>query len=326
MGKIKHSLLRLFFTIFSLIAISSIRAETWTLPPADIDIVGQIRTTQAGRTDTLLDIARLHDIGQTEIVLANPEVDRWMPEDGSKVVLPSRHIFPQAERTGLVLNLPEMRLYYFPDPKKGGKPVVMTFPTGIGRMDWETPLGISKVIEKRKDPTWTPPESIKKHRIANGEPSLPDIVPPGPDNPLGGYAIRLSIGNGSYLIHGTIKPFGVGMRVSSGCIRLYPEDIEKLYDKVQIGTQVNIVNQPIKLGWLLDSLFIELHPPLEEDEANYADYKQIVFDTVNEFLVQKRDRKNLPDDFEINQTVLEEAIQHKTGIPVLISQTSSNKN
>lgn len=315
-----HRFILFFIVVSNGFAFSSIRAESWVLPPADIDIFGQIRTTQAGRADTLLDIARLYDIGQTEIVLANPGVDRWMPDDGSKVVLPSRYIFPQAERKGLVLNLAEMRLYYFPEPQKSEKPVVMTFPIGIGRMDWETPLGISRIIEKRKDPTWIPPESIKKHRIANGEPPLPDIVPPGPDNPLGRHAMRLSIGKGTYLIHGTAKPFGVGMRVSSGCIRLYPEDIENLFDKVPIGTQVNIVNQPIKLGWLLNQLYIELHPPLEENEAEYADYKKIVIATINDFLAQKRSQANLSVDFEINYQALEKAILEKNGMPVLISR------
>ncbi|PTN12326.1 L,D-transpeptidase ErfK/SrfK [Nitrosomonas aestuarii] len=315
-----HRFFLFLFAISNGISFSSIHAETWILPPADIDIFGQIRTTQAGRTDTLLDIARLYDIGQTEIVLANPTVDRWMPDDGSEVILPSRHIFPRAERKGLVLNLPEMRLYYFPEPKNGEKPIVMTFPMGIGRMDWETPLGISKIIEKKKDPTWTPPESIKKHRIANGEPPLPDVVPPGPDNPLGRHAMRLSIGKGSYLIHGTAKPYGVGMRVSSGCIRLYPEDIENLFDKVPLGTQVNIVNQPIKLGWLLNQLYIELHPPLEEENVKNADYKQIVIATINDFLAEKNSQKNMTVDFEINHQALEQAISDKSGMPILISR------
>ncbi|MCB1948871.1 L,D-transpeptidase family protein [Nitrosomonas sp.] len=315
---VRYSLL--FFTVFVSFVFTTARAETWVLPPEDIDIFGQMRTTQAGRADTLLDIARMYDIGQTEIVLANPDVDRWMPEDGSTVILPSRHIFPQADRKGLVLNLPEMRLYYFPQSKKGEKPVVMTFPIGIGRMDWETPLGLSKIIEKKKDPTWVPPESIKKHRIANGEPPLPNVVPPGPDNPLGRHAMRLSIGSGSYLIHGTIKPYGVGMRVSSGCIRMYPEDIEHLFDKIPLGTQVNIVNQPIKLGWLLDQLYIELHPPLEEDEGKYADYQQSVFDVINDFLANKNSQKRLSSDFEIDHEVLQQAIREKKGIPVLISR------
>jgi len=319
MQKILLSLLTVSIFLTAMV----VRAESWQLPPEGIDLFGQIRTTQAGRQDTLLDIARLYDIGQTEIVLANPHVDRWMPDDGSEVILPSRYIFPQAERKGIVLNLPEMRPYYFPEIKKGEKPVVITYPIGIGRMDWETPLGISRITEKRKDPTWIPPESIKRHRIANGEPPLPDIVPPGPDNPLGRHALRLSIGKGTYLIHGTVKPFGVGMRVSSGCIRLYPEDIERLFDLVSVGTQVNIVNQPVKLGWQLDSLFIELHPPLEEDEAKIANYKQMVISEINDFLMLEQNQRKLGVDFEINHEVLDRAIAEKSGIPVMISRISS---
>src|SRR5690349_15168391 len=235
------------FAIANLVPVSLLRAETWILPPQDIDIFGQIRITHASREETLLDIARQYDIGQIEILLANPDVDRWLPKDGAKVILPSRYIIPHADRKGLVLNLPEMRVYYFPESKKGEKPVITTYPVGIGRMDWVTPLGISKIIEKKKDPTWIPPKSLQMDRIAKGEQPYPDIILPGPTNPLGRHAMRLSIGGGSYLIHGTIKPFGVGMRVSAGCVRMYPEDIEALFDNIPIGTQVQIVNQPIKL-------------------------------------------------------------------------------
>lgn len=311
------------FAITSLIAVSSsIRAETWVLPPPGIDIFGQIRTTQASREETLLDIARQYDIGQIEILLANPNVDRWLPEDGAKVILPSRYIIPHADRKGLVLNLPEMRIYYFPEPKKGEKPMITTHPVGIGRMDWITPLGVSRIVEKKKDPTWTPPKSLQMDRIANGEPPYPSVVPPGPTNPLGRHAMRLSISGGSYLIHGTIKPFGVGMRVSAGCVRMYPEDIEALFDKIPIGAQVQIVNQPIKLGWLLESLFIELHPPLEEDEEKYANYKQMAIAAINDFLALNN-RRNIPVDFEIDQEALKQAIMEKNGMPTLISRSRS---
>lgn len=311
------------FAITSLIAVSSsIRAETWVLPPPGIDIFGQIRTTQASREETLLDIARQYDIGQIEILLANPNVDRWLPEDGAKVILPSRYIIPHADRKDLVLNLPEMRIYYFPEPKKGEKPMITTHPVGIGRMDWITPLGVSRIVEKKKDPTWTPPKSLQMDRIANGESPYPSVVPPGPTNPLGRHAMRLSISGGSYLIHGTIKPFGVGMRVSAGCVRMYPEDIEALFDKIPIGTQVQIVNQPIKLGWLLESLFIELHPPLEEDEEKYANYKQMAIAAINDFLALNN-RRNIPVDFEIDQEALKQAIMEKNGMPTLISRSRS---
>lgn len=313
---------RLFIFILALsnIAIISIaRAETWTLPPTDIDIFGQITTITANREETLLDIARRHDIGQIEILLANPEVDRWLPTDGAKVLLPNRYIIPQVERKGLILNLAEMRLYFFPEPKKGEKPVVITHPVGIGRMDWDTPLGISKIIEKKKDPTWTPPQSIQNDRIANGEPPYPDVVPAGPDNPLGRHALRLSVGSGSYLIHGTIKPFGVGMRVSSGCVRMYPEDIETLFDKVPIGTPVHIVNQPIKVGLLANSLFVELHPPLEEEEEKYKDYSKLVSTAILDFLTQDK-RQEYIENISIDEDRLKRAILEKSGMPVLISK------
>lgn len=310
----------LWLVVFSNFLVFSARAETWVLPPPDIDIFGQIRTTHASREETLLDIARQYDIGQIEILLANPTVDRWLPQDGAKVILPNRYVIPHVERKGLVLNLPEMRIYYFPESGKSEKPVVITHPVGIGRMDWVTPLGISKIVEKKKDPTWIPPKSLQMDRIANGEQPYPSIVPPGPTNPLGRHAMRLSIGGGSYLIHGTIKPFGVGMRVSAGCVRMYPEDIEALFDKIPIGTQVHVINQPIKLGWLLDSLYIELHPPLEEDEAKYADYKQMTINAINDFLTLKNSKRNISEDFEVDQEALRKAIMEKSGMPVLISR------
>ncbi len=307
--------------LINFVVVTSVRAETWVLPPHDVDIFGQIRTTQASREETLLDIARQYDIGQIEILLANPAVDRWLPQDGAKVILPSRYIIPHVERKGLVLNLPEMRIYYFPESVRGEKPVVITHPVGIGRMDWVTPLGLSKIVEKKKDPTWIPPKSLQMDRIANGEQPYPSIVPPGPTNPLGRHAMRLSIGGGSYLIHGTIKPFGVGMRVSAGCVRMYPEDIAALFDRIPIGTQVHVVNQPIKLGWLLDSLFIELHPPLEEDEEKYVNYKQMTINAISDFLALKSSRKNVTEDFEIDQEALRKAVMEKSGIPVLISRS-----
>lgn len=312
-----------FFAILNLIAAFPIKAETWVLPPSDIDIFGQIRTTHASSAETLLDIARQYDIGQIEILLANPNVDRWLPQDGAEVILPSRYIIPHGDRKGLLLNLPEMRIYYFPEPKKGEKPMIITHPVGIGRMDWITPLGTTKIVDKKKDPTWIPPKSLQMDRIANGEQPYPSIVPPGPTNPLGRHAMRLGISSGSYLIHGTIKPFGVGMRVSAGCVRMYPEDIEALFDKVPIGTTVQIVNQPIKLGWLLDSLFIELHPPLEEDEEKYTNYKEMVVTAINDFLTLKSSKRTIPADFEIDQEALKQAIMKKSGMPVLISRTTT---
>ena len=279
-------------------------------PPADVDVIGQVSSITASSDDTLLDIARRYDLGQNEILLANPTVDRWLPEDNAVVVLPNRFILPNVERTGLVLNLPEMRLYYFPEPEAGETPVVITHPISVGRMDWETPLGKTSIINKKKDPDWRPPQSLKDEAIAEGNEPLPDIVKAGPDNPLGRYAMRLGIPG--YLIHSTNKPYGVGMRVTHGCLRMYPEDIERLFENIPVGTPVHIVNQPIKLGWLAGSLFVELHPPLDEDREKYANYMQSVLDAIAEFTA--------PDEINLSGRALLEAIELQDGMPAAVTR------
>ncbi len=238
LGQMAALTLGLLFTL-------KVAAETFILPPPDIDLIGQIQVVYAVHEDTLLDIARQHSIGHQEIVQANPGVDLWIPGKGTPVVVPGRYILPDAPRKGLVLNVPEMRLYYYPKSEDGEKPVVITHPVSIGRMDWNTPLGKTSIIAKHKDPSWYPPASIKAEHAADGDP-LPDVVPPGPDNPLGRYALRL--GKPGYLIHSTNKPFGIGMRVTHGCVRMYPEDIERLFPQIPVNTPVHIVNQPIKVG------------------------------------------------------------------------------
>ena len=296
--------------ILVIIASGPSRADIFTLPPPDVDVIGQMDSVTASRDETLLDIARRYDLGQNEILLANPAVDRWLPEENSVVVLPNRFILPNVERTGLVLNLPEMRLYYFPKPAPGETPVVITHPVSVGRMDWETPLGQTKIVTKQKDPDWRPPQSLKDEAIAEGNEPLPDIVKAGPDNPLGRYAMRLGIPG--YLIHSTNKPYGVGMRVTHGCLRMYPEDIERLFEDIPVGTPVHLVNQPIKLGWLAGSLFVELHPPLEEDTDNYANYMQSVLDAIAEFTA--------PDEISLSGRTLWQAIEHQDGIPVAVTR------
>jgi len=303
--------MRLFYTfILTIIAASQSQADIFTRPPVDVDVIGQMNSITASSNETLLDIARRYDLGQNEILLANPGVDRWLPEDNAVVVLPNRFILPDVERTGMVLNLPEMRLYYFPEPEAGETPVVITHPISVGRMDWETPLGKTTIINKKKDPDWRPPQSLKDEAIAEGNEPLPDIVKAGPDNPLGRYAMRLGIPG--YLIHSTNKPYGVGMRVTHGCLRMYPEDIERLFEDIPVGTPVHLVNQPIKLGWLAGSLFVELHPPLDEDKDKYANYMQSVLDAIAEFTG--------PDEINLSGRALWEAIEHQDGTPVAVTR------
>jgi L,D-transpeptidase ErfK/SrfK len=295
------------------------QAGSFILPPADVDIVGLVTSVTAGRDNTLLDIAREYDIGQNEILHANPDVDRWLPADNSAVTLPNRFILPGTKRTGLVINLPEMRLYYYPKPKAGEPPVVITHPVSVGRMDWETPLGITKIISKKKDPSWRPPQSLKDEAIAEGEDPLPDIVEAGPDNPLGRYAMRLGIPG--YLIHSTNKPYGVGMRVTHGCLRMYPEDIESLFEVIPVNTPVQLINQPIKLGWLAGSLFLELHPPLEEDQEQYQDYMQSVLNAISDFLADENNTADVAAvDVGLSGSALRQAVEEKSGMPVLISR------
>lgn len=289
------------------------QAHTLTRPPVYVDVIGKIEQTRANSGDTLLDIARRHDLGQNEILLANPAVDRWLPGAGEKILLPNRYIIPRARRSGLILNLPEMRLYYFPIKGLGQLPLVITHPVSVGRMDWKTPLGHTRVVAKQKDPAWYPPRSLKEEAAAAGE-TLPDVVKPGPDNPLGRYAIRLGIPG--YLIHSTNKPYGVGMRVTHGCVRMYPEDIEMLFDEVPVGTPVQIVNQPVKVGWLDGTLFLEVHPPLAEDREKYGNFMQQVQDAIADAISGVNTKYRVA----LNARAIRMAIEEQTGIPVAISR------
>jgi L,D-transpeptidase ErfK/SrfK len=207
---------------------------------------------QASYEDTLVDLARQFKLGYVEMVAANPGTDPWLPGDGADIVLPTVHLMPdlgESEPEGIVINLADMRLYYFRKP--GDAPV--SFPIGIGRDGLTTPTGATKVVGKRKNPDWHPTE-----RMRSEDPELPEVIPSGPENPLGSRAMYL--GWPQYLIHGTNKPWGVGRRVSSGCVRMYPEDVEKLFDMVTVGTKVTVIDEPIKFGWIGGQLFIEAHP------------------------------------------------------------------
>ena len=235
-------------------------AEVYEMPAAGNDVVGALTMVAARADDTLLDIARRHGLGYEDIVRANPDVDIWLPGEGTEVVLPTRFVLPPGPRTGIVLNLAEYRMYYFPTPKAGETAIVMTYPMSIGRMDWETPLGRTSIISKVRNPSWYPPESIRAEHAADGRP-LPRIVPAGPDNPLGQYAMRLGLPG--YLIHGTNRPAGVGMRVTHGCVRMFPEDIGFLFGQVKVNTPVRIINEPVKIGWDNDELVVEVHRTLE---------------------------------------------------------------
>jgi L,D-transpeptidase ErfK/SrfK len=242
------------------LAAGPLHAEVYELPPEGYDVIGAVSTITARYEDTLVDIARRHGLGYYDLVKANPGVNVWLPGEGTEIVLPSRFVLPPGPRTGLVLNLAEYRMYYFPEPEPGRPAYVYTYPMSIGRMDWETPLGKTRIVAMAKDPAWYPPQSVREEHAADGDP-LPRVVPPGPANPLGTRALRLGLPG--YLIHGTNRPAGVGMRVSHGCVRMFPEDIEFLFDNIRVDTPVRIINAPVKIGWDGDVLVAEVHPLLE---------------------------------------------------------------
>ena len=231
-------------------------------------MVGRIETYLARYEDTLLDVARRFGMGISELLLANPEVDMWLPGEGTAIRLPSRFILPAAPRSGLVINVPEMRIYYYPK----GEPVVHTWPISIGRVGWETPLGKTRIVRKAVGPSWNPPDSIRKEHADRGE-TLPRVVGPGPDNPLGSHALYLGLP--AYLIHGTNRPYSIGMRVSHGCVRMYPEHIVELFEMAESGTPVTLVHQGVKAGWAGNELYIEVHPnadvPDEEARPSMTD-------------------------------------------------------
>jgi L,D-transpeptidase ErfK/SrfK len=283
--------------------------EELPLPISKRDnVVGQLRYTLVGRGDSLLDIARAFDIGHDEMLLANPQLNRWVPKVGAEVLIPSLYVLPAGERKGIVLNLAELRLYFF----QPGKQVVHTFPVSIGDYDWSTPQGTTRIISKQVNPPWYPPKSIREEHAEDGE-ELPPMVPGGdPDNPLGEFALKLAIPR--YLIHGTDqrRASGIGMRVSHGCIRLYPEDMEKLFSMVPVGTPVRIIDQAVKAGLRDDHVFLEMHQALVEDGD--ISFERPSVDEVLEHL-----RPYQREGFDIEKDAVEETLRRSDGIPMAVT-------
>jgi L,D-transpeptidase ErfK/SrfK len=231
------------------------------------DVYGVVQTTTVGKEDTLPDIARRFNVGYEEIVRANPGVDPWIPGVGRKVVVPSQFVMPNAPHEGVVINLAAMRIYYFPKRKADEPQLVYTHPIGVGKVGWQTPEGVTKIVAREENPTWRPSAGVRKEHQENDDP-VPAVVLPGPDNPLGKY--KFTLGWPSYLIHGTNKPYGVGLRSSHGCIRLYPEDIKKFYEAIPLGTPVRVVNQPFLFGWLEGRLYLQAYTVFEDDSRNWS--------------------------------------------------------
>ena len=287
----------------------SVGATVFELATPDAVLLGREERVLTNTEDTLYDIARRFSLGSEEIVRVNSGFDPWLPGEGRNIVIPGERVLPSGPHEGIVINLPEHRLYYFPVTPAGKPQRVFTYPISIGKMDWTTPLGKTKVKDKRENPSWTPPESVRQEHIANGDPPLPAVVPPGPDNPLGAHAMRLAL-PGSYLIHGTNNPLAVGMAVTHGCIRMYPEDIAELFPLVPVGTPVYLVNEPVKLAWVDGRLLLEVHPPVAgQGQTQEPDLK--VFEGLME--------KALGDTVvAIHWELAREALSRALGMPVVV--------
>ncbi len=266
---------RLGFGLIGLCLITSVcSAKTYPLPRGKTNIVGHVFATFVEPGDSLQKIADRNDVGYLELRRANPQIKNsrkikpWSP-----VIIPAAFILPDTPREGIVINLPELRLYYYPK----GKSEVMTYPVGVGRPEWVTPIMNTKVVIKDSDPIWRVPKSIKEYMASKGV-ELPEIVEPGPENPLGTHALRLDAWG--YLIHGTNRPETVGKRSSSGCIRMMPKDIVELFEAVPLGTPVRIINQPYKTGWYKREFYLEAHKPFRDQPIAATDSDQVIQNVV----------------------------------------------
>ncbi len=286
-------------------------AAIYDLPRAEEHLVGESYYIIARHEDTLVDIAARNGIGYDEIKAANPDVDPWLPGEATRVFIPAEFILPAEPRQGMVINLAEKRIYYYPKPGKGEEPELYTYPISIGRQNWETPLGDTRIVRKRKDPTWTPPQSIREEHAAKGD-ILPDVVPAGPDNPLGDRAMYLGISG--YLIHGTNKPAGIGMRVSHGCIRMEPDNIRELFDQVPRNTPVKLIDTPFKFGVRRGVIYLEVQEPANSSIGMHNDMEQLTG------LLLKATGGDF--NFSLDWDRVDQAIKNPRGTPVPVGSLS----
>lgn len=278
------------------------------LPPEGEDIVGEIQVIKAKYEDTFAALGETHDLGYLELVAANPGVDPWLPGEGTDIILPTRFILPPGPREGIVINLAEYRLYYYPE----GQSVVHTYPLGIGREGWGSPVGNTRISAMTSNPAWYPPQSIRDEHAADGDP-LPRVVPPGPDNPLGPYKMTLAMPG--YLIHGSNKKFGIGMRVSHGCFRMLNHNVLELAGRVKVGTPVRIIDEPYKFGVSQGKVYLEAHTPLQEENQHMTlmDKHAVV---INTLLDEEHDASALRLDWEM----VREVIAGEDGLPIQIAE------
>ncbi|MCB9990510.1 MAG: L,D-transpeptidase family protein [Rhodospirillales bacterium] len=294
--------------LLPLTALPQARAEMPSAKPYALSYVGDMRYHKALYEDTFIKVARDNDLGYVELRAANPYIDPWMPGEDTEIVLPTRHMLPDAPREGIVINLPEQRLYAFVTP--GQQPV--THPIGVGREGLATPTGKTKVVRKKIGPVWRPTPRMREE-----DPSLPVQIGPGSDNPLGTHALYL--GWPEYAIHGTNKPFGIGRRVSSGCIRMYPEDIVTFFDLIPEGTPVTVVDQPVKVGWIDNALYIEAHPSMAQSFDTEEDGKVHSYEFTPKDMAVLMHEAGVYADL-IDWETVREVARTRRGIPVRIAE------
>ncbi|RQM78769.1 peptidoglycan-binding protein [Aeromonas jandaei] len=297
----------LLFLLLALISALPVQARSYPLPPTGSRLIGELEDYIIQQDEYLELVGKHTQIGFLALLEANPGVDPYLPKPGTRLTLPTQMLLPDVPREGIVINLPELRLYYFPK----GKQEVIVLPIGIGDIGRETPEMTTTIIEKTPDPSWVPGPMVRKSWLEQQGITLPAVVPPGPDNPLGKFAMRLGYGKRDYLIHGTNKDFGVGLRVSAGCIRLRPDDIESLFKVVPIGTQVRVINQPVKVAIEPDGRrWLEVHSPLSRTEEEMEQGAPLVLTPeVEQFIA-------VP---EVKQSAVAETMALKNGLPKPIS-------
>jgi L,D-transpeptidase ErfK/SrfK len=292
----------------------AVSLHRFELPAEGSDLIGKLQVTRAEHDDTFVDLARRFNVGYEELVRSNPGVDPWLPGEGREIVLPTQHLLPNGPREGVVINLAAMRLFYFPKVKSGESPIVYTFPIGIGRVGWATPVGSTRITRMAKNPSWRPGPGVRREHRENGE-ILPAVVPAGPDNPLGTRAMYL--GWAGYLIHGTNKPAGVGLRSSHGCIRMFPEDVEFLYDLVGAGTKVTVVNQPFVFGWHEGQLMLQAYDVLEDDPRNWKTARQKL---LTRALAARLEKRLKAQGDSIDWGAVSKVSHEPRGVPLAVSR------
>ncbi|MCH4873390.1 MULTISPECIES: L,D-transpeptidase family protein [Pseudomonas] len=308
-----------YLSVAALCVAGPVSALEFALPPPGEDVVGQVQVIKAQYEDSFADLGEKYELGYSEMIAANPGVDAWLPVkrkgEETDVVLPTQFVLPPGKREGIVINLAEYRLYYFPKDRD----VVYTFPLGIGREGWGSPVGTTRITAKTPNPTWTPPASIKAEHAKNGDP-LPNVVPAGPDNPLGPF--KFTLGMPGYLIHGSNAKFGIGTGTSHGCFRMFNKNVLQMASMVPVGTPVRIINEPYKIGVSGGKVYLELHQPLNVSDGSLvavgapsAASIEELNERYNAVMNAVLKRPDLKETIQIDRDKAWEVVRAETGVP-----------